>query len=220
MSERLGIFGGTFNPIHYAHLRLAEEAREACALDRVLFLPAATPPHKALAAHEPDFASRCAMVRLAVADHPAFELSELEGASPGKNYSVETLGRLKGLYPAADLFFIIGMDSFRDLASWHRYRQIFSLANLVVVRRPGVADDLQSLLPVAVQEEFCYDSTAKSLCHVSGKQIIPLAETYLDISSTAIRRLVTANRSIRYLLPPTVAEYIEQHALYRGGERH
>lgn len=218
--QRLGIFGGTFNPIHLAHLRLAEEARERCQLDQILFLPTADPPHKTLPDESPSFSHRLAMVAAAIAGNPAFSVSGLEGERPGKNYSVQILERLYSLYPHRDFFFIVGMDSFRDLAAWHDYRRLFLLTNLVVTRRPGVvADDLQKLLPVAIRAEFCYDSSTKMLTHVSGNQVILLEETFLDISSTAIRQLLLGGRSVRYLLPTPVAEYIDQHALYRGRER-
>jgi nicotinate-nucleotide adenylyltransferase len=218
--QRLGIFGGAFNPIHLAHLRLAEEARECCELDQVLFLPTADPPHKTLPDETPSFAHRLAMVAVAIVGNPAFSLSDLEGKRPGKNYSVQILGHLHSLYPHCDFFFIIGMDSFRDLAMWHDYRRLFDLTNLVVTRRPGVERaDLLELLPVAIRSEFCYDFTGKILTHVSGNQVLFLEETYLDISSTYIRQLLLSGRSVRYLLPTPVVDYIEQHALYRGRER-
>lgn len=218
--QRMGIFGGTFNPIHLAHLRLAEEARERCDLDDVLFLPTADPPHKALPDDSPSFADRLAMVAAAIAGNPAFRVSALEGERPGKNYSVRILERLHSLYPHCDFFFMIGMDSFRDLAAWHDYRRLFHLTNLVVTRRPGVdRDDLYELLPVAIRPEFCYDSATKMLKHVSGTRVIFLEETFLDISSTHIRQLLLSGRSVRYLLPTPVADYIEQHALYQGRER-
>ena len=218
--QRLGIFGGAFNPIHLAHLRLAEEAREHCQLDQVLFLPTADPPHKTLPDESPSFAHRLAMVAVAIAGNPAFSVSDLEGTRPGKNYSVKILERLHSLYPFSDFFFIVGMDSFRDLAMWHDYRRLFYLTSLVVTRRPGVdRADLLELLPVAIRPEFCYDPTGKILMHVSGARVIFLEETYLDISSTYIRQLLLGGRSVRYLLPTPVADYIEQHALYRGRER-
>ena len=117
---RTGIFGGTFNPIHLAHLRIAEEAREACGLDRVLFLPAALPPHKQSATDTP-FKHRLAMVAAAVADHPGFIASDLEAQRTGASYSVDTLEALQQLYPDDSLYFIIGLDSFCDIASWKNY---------------------------------------------------------------------------------------------------
>lgn len=218
--QQLGVFGGAFNPIHLAHLRLAEEAREHCGLDQVLFLPTADPPHKTLPDDSPSFAQRLAMVAVAIVGNPAFRVSDLEGSLPGKNYSVKVLERLHALHPDSDFFFLIGMDSFRDLATWYDYRRLFALTNLVVTRRPGVErDELLALLPVAIRPEFCYDSGGKILRHVSGNRVIFLEETYLDISSTYIRQLLSGGRSVRYLLPTPVADYIEQHALYRGRER-
>ncbi len=212
----LGILGGTFNPIHLAHLRLAEEVREVCALDRVLFIPAATPPHKAVA-EEVSFSRRLAMVEAAIADNPYFAVSDLEGRRSGKSYSVHTLELLRTSYPADELYFIIGQDSFCDLSSWREYPRLFELAHLVVVARPGVAqgDPLQQL-PVAIRNDFCYDFSLKKLLHRSGTTVIFLQETLLDISSTAIRRLVTAGRSVRYLVPPVVESYLVSHGLYRG----
>lgn len=217
---RTGIFGGTFNPIHLGHLRLAEMARERCALDQILFLPAADPPHKAVAG-EASFAHRMAMVAAAIADHPAFALSDLEGQRPGKSYSVETLEILRKNHPDDELYFLVGMDSFRDIASWHDYRRLFTLAHLVVVPRPGVAFPRtpEQMVPVAMAGEFCYDAAQQWLLHQSGMRVIPLADDCLDISSTSIRQYLAAGRSVRYLLPSAVTDYISIHGLYRGQER-
>ena len=216
---RLGILGGTFNPIHIAHLRVAEEVREVCALDRVMFLPAATPPHKSVA-EEVSFTDRLALVEAAVADHPDFFASDLEGRRLGKSFSVHTLEILHRERPGDEFFFIIGMDSFRDLATWHDYPRLFALANLVVAPRPGVADQQpEGLLPVAMRDQFCYDAQSKIWRHDNGTSLIFLAETYLDISSTRIRQLVAAGRSIRYLVPSAVAEHIRNRGFYRPEKR-
>lgn len=216
---RTGIFGGTFNPIHLAHLRIAEEVREVCALDRVLFLPAATPPHKTLA-EAVAFSHRLAMVEAAIADQPAFRASDLEGRRPGKSFSVHTLEILRREGPKDEFFFIIGMDSFRDIATWHDYQRLFTLANIVVAPRPGLPrSHPQELLPVAIRDQFCYDGAAKILRHASGTSLIFLEETYLDISSSRIRQLLVAGRSIRYLVPAAVAAYIDHHGLYQRQER-
>lgn len=216
---RTGILGGTFNPIHIAHLRIAEEVRERCALDRVLFMPAAVPPHKSVEEEVP-LAQRLAMVRLAIADHPAFVASDLEGRRTGKSYSVRTLEILRKECAQDEFFFIMGMDSFRDIASWREYRRLFELANIVVTARPGTAGGSPlELVPVAMAGEFCYDADAKNLRHKSGNRVLFLEETRLDISSTKIRRLVREGRSIRYLVPSDVAAYIREHGLYGGPER-
>lgn len=215
---KIGILGGTFNPIHLAHLRIAEEVREACALDRVLFVPAADPPHKDVA-EVVSFARRLAMVEAAIADHLHFQASDLEGRRCGKSYSVDTLEILTHEHPENSYYFIMGLDSFRDLTSWHEWQRLFWLAHLVVVSRPGVALEAPlELLPVAIRDQFCYDCQPGLLRHRSGKTVLFLTETYLDISSTRLREMVAAQQSIRYLVPPGVEAYIEQHALYKGQE--
>lgn len=216
---RIGILGGTFNPIHLAHLRLAEEAREVCALDRVLFMPAALPPHKSVDEDIP-FRQRLLMAELAVGDNPAFAVSDLEARREGKSYSVHTLEILRRENPGDELFFIVGMDSFLDITSWKEWRRLFELAHIIVAARPGFAGgDPLSLLPVAIRSDFCYDVAAKALRHRCGTAVFFLEETFLDISSTRIRQLAGAGRSIRYLVPAAVEAYIIRHGFYRGQQR-
>jgi len=213
-----GIFGGTFNPIHLAHLQIAREAQRRCRLDRVLFLPAADPPHKPVAG-EVSFADRLAMVQAAVAEDAGFVASDLENRRSGKSYSVETLEILRREAPGEQLFFIIGLDSFRDLPHWKDYARLFTLAHLVVISRPGIEQDPRSLLPVAIREQFCYDAASENLCHRSGNSVIFLTETRLDISSTQIRERLHRGESIAHLVPPAVADYISLHRLYRPERR-
>jgi nicotinate-nucleotide adenylyltransferase len=216
---RTGILGGTFNPIHIAHLRIAEEVREVCGLDRVRFLPAATPPHKTVE-EDVSFGHRLAMVQLAIAGNPSFEVSDIEALRRGKSYSVHTLEILRRQSPGEDLFFIIGMDSFREISSWKEYRRLFELAHIVVASRPGFAADRpEDLVPVAMADDFCYDFPSKKLIHRTGMSVIFLEETFLDVSSTRIRQMVAGGRSIRYLVPEAVRNYIALHGLYRGQER-
>jgi len=212
---RTGILGGTFNPIHLAHLAIADEARRVCRLDRVIFLPAADPPHKPIAGEVP-FDQRLAMVELALAEHPGFCASDLEAQRSGKSYSVDTLDILQRRYPNDELYFIIGLDSFRDLATWKSYEKLFRLAHLAVVARPGISTDLHRLLPIAIREEFCYSAKSKNLRHKSGKTVIFLDETRLEISSTEIRQRVAARQTIQDLVPAAVADYIDRHGLYEG----
>jgi nicotinate-nucleotide adenylyltransferase len=216
---RIGILGGTFNPIHLAHLRIAEEVREACALDQVLFIPAAMPPHKELAGNTP-FAHRLAMVQAAIAGNPHFLATDLEARRGGKSYSVHTLEILRQQSSDNEYFFIIGMDSFREITLWKDYQRLFELANLVVAARPGFAgEDPLCLLPVAIRGQFWYDSVAKKLGHCSGTSVFFVEETQLAISSSGIRGLCVQGRSIRYLVPEAVYEYILSTGLYRGQER-
>jgi len=210
----IALMGGTFNPIHLAHLRIAEEARESFGLDRVVFIPAGDPPHKPLAGEVP-FSQRCEMVRLAIAGNPAFELSDIEGQRPGKSYSIDTLNYFCGLHPDDKLFFIIGSDSFLEIGLWHCYAEIFRLCNLIVVERPGrpVADPLTAL-PVAIRGEFGYTSEARLLTHESGQFVHFLRGCPLDISSTGVRELVAGGRSITYLVPSAVETYINTQRIY------
>ena len=212
---KIGLLGGTFNPIHIAHLRIAEEVREVCALERVLFIPAAAPPHKEPAGGV-SFEHRCAMTRLAVEGNPAFSVSDLEGRRDGKSYSVDTLAQLRGDYPQGEFFFILGMDSFLELETWKEYPRLFELAHLVVAGRPGFhcRTDSPELLPIAVRSQFCYDETPRKLRHLSGNTLVFLQETMLDIASTQIRDLLSRQRSIRYLVPDAVTAYIRTHGLY------
>ena len=215
-SKRVGILGGTFNPIHLAHLRIAEEVREACNLDRVIFIPAADPPHKPIA-DGVGFGHRLAMVETAIAGHAAFAVSDLEARRQGKSFSVDTLEILRQQTPADQFFFIIGLDSYRDITSWKEYPRLFRLANLVVTTRPGVhIKDPLDILPVAMRGEFCYSAAARSFRHSSGHSLILLKETRLDISSTRIRENVAEGKSIRYLVPDRVIDYITTHGLYFG----
>lgn len=211
---KLGLLGGTFNPIHLAHLRIAEEAREAAGLDQVMFIPASDPPHKTLAG-EVSFHLRYGMVQQAVADHPSFCVTDIEARRNGKSYTVETLSALQQERPSDQFHFIIGSDSFLELGLWHCYADLFGLASLVVVERPGktIINPLQQL-PEAVQDQFRYDAP-NLLCHRSGTTIRFITGTPLDISSSNLRELVAAGRSIRYLVPLIVETYIAQKGLYQ-----
>jgi nicotinate-nucleotide adenylyltransferase len=216
---KTGILGGTFNPIHLAHLRIAEEVQQACELDRVLFIPAAEPPHKDVAG-EVSFRHRLAMVKEAIRSHPDFYASDLEIQRSGKSFSVDTLEILLREDPNGQRYFIIGLDSYRDIASWKDFARIFSLSHLVVTTRPGVVvNEPLAPLPVAMHQDFCYDEQAGRIQHKSGNYLIFLKETYLDISSTQIREMLAEGRSVRHLVPPAVADYIEAHGLYRAGSR-
>ena len=211
---RIGLMGGTFNPVHLAHLRAAEEARELCNLDRVFFIPALEPPHKMLAGATP-FELRCEMVKRAIADNPFFELSLIEGQREGKSYSIDTITVFRDEYPKAWLYFIIGSDSFLEISSWRRYTEIVRLCSLIVVERSGRRIiNPPSLLSPDLASEFRYNSTTRTLEHCAGTSVRFLPACPLDISSTEIRRLAASGHSITYLVPHTVEEYIKQQRIY------
>jgi len=211
---KVGILGGTFNPVHIAHLRIAEEVRDRFDLGKVLFVPAASPPHKPLGGELP-FPVRYEMVRRAIAGNRFFDLSDMEERRGGTSYSIDTLRELRSGHPADEFFFIIGSDSFLEFGSWHDYGAIFSLCNIVVVERPGsrVAEP-KNALPVAMAGQFCYHVAERRLAHSSGYSIYFLGGAPLDISSSAIRDMARLGCSFRYLVPEAVEDYIKDQRLY------
>jgi nicotinate-nucleotide adenylyltransferase len=213
---KIGLFGGTFDPIHWGHLRSAEEVREAFGLDRVVFIPAAVPPLKRKAGTAPA-RSRLKMVRAAVAGHPAFAVSDIELRRPGKSYSIDTLRYFAGKRRRTDaLYFILGIDAFRDIGAWKNFAAIFPLAHFIITSRPGSADLLElGDIPVAARKSFCYDSKINVYRHKGGTRLHFLKLTDLAISASEIRRRVKARKSIRYLVPPAVESYIRRRGLYR-----
>ena len=202
--DRIGIMGGTFDPIHYGHLFAAEEARGAAGLARVLFVPSGTPPHKryaGMAAAE----ARYEMTRLAVEGNPSFGVSRIETDRRGRSYTLDTLREIQALHPQGRIFFITGDDAVLDIMSWHEPYEIARIATLLTVGRPGYARDKISELPQEI-----------------GRSIRTVDSPQLDISSTDIRRRVAGGRSIRYMVPESVRLYIDANGLYANsdGELH
>jgi len=210
---RIGLLGGTFNPIHFGHLHIAEEVQNSCDLEQIWFIPTCKPPHKQLAA-EVSFAHRLAMVEAALADYPSFYGNDIEGRRGGTSYSVDTLQQLSEIFPQNEYFFIMGLDSFQEIALWKNYPRLFELAHIVVAARPGFAGSLEELLPVAIADRFCYDSDSKNLRFDSGFSLLTVAHTCRDISSTEIRQQLSMNWDVRGLVPQPVLEYIRAHQLY------
>jgi len=214
--ERIGLLGGTFDPIHYGHLRAAEEIRQIHSLSWVEFLPDRIPPHKT---DRPttDIAHRLAMIQLALAGNPAFRVSEVEAFREGKSYLVDTLEGYKKQYPEqTSLFFIMGMDSFREIATWHRYSELFSLAHFFVISRPGYPRPLLGeVVSHEVATSFLSPSEDASILeHKSGHSVYFHETTLLGISASGIRECIRKGKDPRYLLPEDVRKYILQHRLY------
>jgi nicotinate-nucleotide adenylyltransferase len=202
---RVGIFGGSFDPIHFGHLILAEYCRTGCALDRVLFVPTASAPHKSHQQHS-DATHRIEMLKLAIAGHQAFEVSEVEIERGGLSYTVETLRQLNAHHGDWDMYLLLGADSLEDLPTWREPVEICKLASLVVVGRPGAALDIEGLrnkLPDAQPSEM----------NVTGIEMPPLG-----ISSTEIRKRIADGQSIRFQTPRAVEMYIEAQNLYTKDE--
>ncbi len=212
---RLGLLGGTFNPIHFGHLRAAEEIRENIDLDRITFIPSALPPHKKV---EPPItaADRLEMARRAVADHPFFEVSEVEIKRPRLSYTVETLRYFQESVGAGtELFFIVGMDAFLEINTWKSYKELFRLSHFVVLTRPGSPDALKKFLTEHISSGYRHDPERKRYLHPELRAVFFQNVTPLDISSTKIRALVHEGRSIRYLTPRIVEEYIINKGIYK-----
>ncbi|OGP66194.1 MAG: nicotinate (nicotinamide) nucleotide adenylyltransferase [Deltaproteobacteria bacterium RBG_13_47_9] len=213
-NKRIGLFGGTFNPIHLGHLRGAEEIRETFALQEVIFIPAAISPHKA-AEEVIDAKHRLEMVRRATATNPYFSATEIELLRFGKSYSIDTLRYFREKYQDP-LYFILGRDAFVEIETWREFESLFSLCHFVVMTSPGFQKNvLSSPLPEGLTSVFRYDPGVNAWIHQSGQTLIFKEITFLDISSTKIRELTERGASLRYLVPMEVETYVKQHGLYQ-----
>jgi nicotinate-nucleotide adenylyltransferase len=199
MTARIGILGGTFDPIHYGHLAIAEEARLALGLDRVLFIPAAQQPLKH-GAHIGTPEQRFEMTRLACAPNTAFEVSRIEIDRPGPSFTLTTLEALQH-DRLGDLHFILGADALADLPRWRGAARIVELARIVAVGRPGSTPDVEHL---------------RQALPALRERLMLLTGPALDISSSALRRRVSAGLPIRYQTPDSVIAYIGDHGLYQA----
>ena len=216
-SPRVGIFGGTFNPVHFGHLRAAEEAAERLGLERVVFVPSADPPHKEGGAADPlaPAALRLAWVRLAVAGNARFEVEALEVERGGRSYSVETLRTLGQRLAPERPVFLIGHDAFRLMDTWRDPEAIFALAHLaVIVRPPAACGSLAEWLPKRVRDEVELAPDGRCGQHRSGTWVQLLEIAALDISASELRARLRERRSVRYLLPDAVREAVLESGVY------
>ncbi len=214
MPEVLGVFGGTFDPLHYGHLRLAEEACAALQLSRVIWVPSGRPPHRAAPAASA--AHRLQMVRLATAANTRFVVDPAEAQSDAPSYTVDTLERLRRVHGKDQpLVLLLGADAFADLGSWHRWRELTSLAHLAVASRPQHAIDPERLpAALAALWRAHRHGEAQALGRSPAGLVIPFTITALDIAATQIRQSLESGASPRYLLPDPVVDYIRAHHLY------
>jgi nicotinate-nucleotide adenylyltransferase len=211
-----GILGGTFDPVHFGHLRLAEELAETLRLDEVRWVPSGTPPHRI----EPAVAAahRLAMTRLAIADNARFKVDEREVRRPGPGYTFDTLTELRKESGAArPLVLLLGADAFLEFAAWHRWHEIFGLAHIAIAHRPGFpVERWVERMPQPLAREYSARLVQQPLAvHLSpagGIVVVPF--TALDISATAIRDMLRTGSSPRYLMPAAVLDYIRANDLY------
>ncbi len=200
---RLGLLGGSFDPVHFGHLLLAECAREQLGLEEVWFLPAAGAPHKR-GQEQTDIALRMQMLELATAGNPAFRVSDMEARRGGTSYTVDTLETLHAAEPGRELVFLVGADMLHDLPHWRRAERVCQLATIAAVRRPGAAEpNFDCLLAIADRQR---------VAHFARHQFDMPA---IGLSSSDIRARAAAGQSIRYRTPPAVEQFIAGHRLYR-----
>ena len=192
MPERIGLYGGTFDPVHHGHLILARDAAEQLMLQRVLFIPAAVLPHRTDHPPTASSAQRLDMLRMAITADPRFVIDECELHRPGPSYTFDTVTDIKSRYPRSRMYLLLGADQLPRFPTWHRFMELRSIITFVVFNRAIGAEDLLTAA-------------------------YPTLRRRLDISATELRKRVASDLSIRYLVPGAVADYIEQHQLYREG---
>ena len=192
---RIGIFGGTFNPVHYGHLINAQAVLEDFNLQAILFLPSKSPVHKELDGNS-NHEERLEMLALAINDNKSFDVSRIEIDRDSPSYTITTIQHLQKEFQGAEFFLIIGVDSYNEFHTWKDFRKIIKLVSLIVMKRPGSKPDNKEILDIANEVHFAGNPT-------------------IDISSSRIREYIRDGRSIKYLVPSRVEEYIYQNGLYR-----
>lgn len=214
-SKRIGLFGGTFNPIHLGHLRAGVEIQEAFDLNPILFIPTAIPPHKQ-ARNLLSFDSRLEMIRLAIAGYPFFKVSDVEKQRKGKSYSIQTLRFFKRTFgPEFQLYFIIGLDAFLEINTWREFKELFALCHFIVMDRPGYRKGwVKALLHEEISAHCIYYPKENRFLLPGGFSVYLFSITLMDISSTRIRNLRETSQPIRYLVPDKVENYILEKGLY------
>lgn len=213
---RWGLLGGTFDPIHFGHLRGAEEMQEIFNLNRIIFVPSSRPPHK-LEAEITSFNHREQMIRLAIEDNVNFSFSDVEKLRSGMSYSVQTVEYILNKYMEnLELYFIVGQDAFQAITTWKDWERLLLLCNFAVMTRPGYDDmRLDGILSKEFASKFIYDEKIDGFTGPTGHTIYFRHTSFLDISSSRMREMVKAGKSIRYLAPGKVRQYIAKNSLYK-----
>ncbi|VAX34052.1 Nicotinate-nucleotide adenylyltransferase [hydrothermal vent metagenome] len=209
----IAIFGGTFNPIHFGHLRAAEEVREALGLSKVIFTPSCVPPLKS--GDLAEVHCRLEMVRLAIKDNPHFDLSDMECRRGEKSYTVRTLEELKEQHPSIEPLFILGVDAFLDIPNWYKPERLIQLCDFIVVNRPPFCTEEILRSPFLKDEGMRLSRETQALLTLkSGRKVISINCTSIGISASDIRERLKKGMSIKYLLPESVESYIISNKLY------
>jgi nicotinate-nucleotide adenylyltransferase len=211
---RVGLLGGSFNPIHFGHLRAAEEVREALNLDLIYFVPAALPPHKSAEGLAPP-EHRLAMVRLATKGNRYFMVSDVEIRRAGRSYTIDTVRHfLATLRGPSVLFLMMGSDAFAELDTWKDCDELVQLSSVVVHTREAAGDTGPPRISLAALRRFGYTKKDDHYVHPNGQTLSFVATTIFPVSATLIREKLQHRRSVRYLMPSDVVDYIQRHGLY------
>ena len=214
---RLGILGGTFDPIHIGHLRLAEEMLEELNLSKVILMPGAQPPHKDGPLVAP-FNDRLEMAKIGAECSDYLEVSDIEGHREGPSYSIETIRIIRKTYGnQIELFFILGSDAFKEISTWKDYKNLFRITNFVVIERPGTTFDELSVFIDSLDVDF-KEKSSEDFINLSGNHILFKRATLMDVSSTRIRQNIRSGKSINFIVPQKVKEYIIKKGLYKKDE--
>lgn len=218
---RIGLFGGTFDPIHIGHLRAAQEVCEAFALENCYLIPSAVPPHKETRGIA-DAGARLEMACLAVENMPFLKVSDVEVNRPGLSFTVDTVKHYRTALPReAEIYLIIGLDAFLEIDTWYRFEELIASLPIVVMARPPLAETrlsrsrLERFLRERLSDRYVWDERRSGFIHPARPGIFVAQITLLDISSSEIRRRICDGMSIRYLLPESVEAYIKDKGLYR-----
>ena len=219
---RIGLFGGTFNPIHFGHLRVAVEVKEGFELNELFLIPAALPPHK-MPGEVVDAADRLKMLKRAIEDTPGLKLSDVELKRSGPSYTIDTINFFKdGLSEDSQIYLIMGMDAFLEIDTWKAYDELLTQISFIVINRPNVSSDqsvygweiMEDYLKSKISSEYIFSNSQSCYMRPEKQPIYVCEVTILDISSTKIRELIKRGRSIEYLVPQKVADFIDSKGLY------
>lgn len=219
--KRIGLFGGTFNPIHFGHLRAAQEVKERFGMDEMYLIPSAIPPHKS----SEDIANaehRLEMVRLAAAECKDMRVSDIELNRPGPSYTVDTIRHFKSVFSEdTELFFVAGIDAFLEINLWHAYNDLLLLIPFIVMTRPGYdaegTKNIGRFLRAELSDLYQYAEDSSAYFHPEKQPVYVLKADFLNISSTEIRNRIRQGRSVRALLPENVENFIRKKKLFYNG---
>jgi len=219
-AAKIGILGGTFDPVHFGHLRTAEEIGQLLGLQKVYLIPAASPPHK-MRGPVSSFEHRMAMVRLGIQESSILDALDLEGRRPGLSYSFDTLKELKSRFGEnSELYFLVGSDAFLDIRTWKGYEKLFDYSHFIVIPRPGLDMETLETFVLELNPSIKKMKGKNVYTMPSGNHVIIQKSTLMDISGTKVRNMVSSGKSIAFLVPESVKNYIFRKRLYRFHENH